>query len=147
LLTLITYRPEYRGALAQVAGAQTLALARLSDPETAALVSELLGTDPSVVELGKTITERAAGTPFFAEEIVRELAERGVLHGQTGAYVSTAQDTDVRVPATLQATIAARIDRLDPEAKRTVTAAAVIGSRFSLDLLAALGSGPRSHPR
>jgi adenylate cyclase len=142
LLTLITYRPEYRGALAQVAGAQTLALARLSDPETAALVSELLGTDPSVVELGKTITERAAGTPFFAEEIVRELAERGVLHGQTGAYVSTAQDTDVRVPATLQATIAARIDRLDPEAKRTVTAAAVIGSRFSLDLLAALGVEP-----
>src|ERR1700752_2229307 len=142
LLTLITYRPEYRGALAQVAGAQTLALARLSDPETAALVSELLGTDPSVVELGMTITERAAGTPFFAEEIVRELAERGVLHGQTGAYVSTAQDTDVRVPATLQATIAARIDRLDPKAKRTVTAAAVIGSRFSLDLLAALGVEP-----
>ena len=85
LLTLITYRPEYRGALAQVPGAQTLALAPLSNPETAALVSQLLGRDPSVGELGQTIAERAAGTPFFAEEIVHELAEHGVLHGKLGA--------------------------------------------------------------
>ena len=47
-LVLVTYRPEYRGALTQVTGAQTVALAPLSDPETAALVSELLGSDPSV---------------------------------------------------------------------------------------------------
>ena len=81
LLTLITYRPEYRGALAQMPGAQTLALAPLSAPETTMLLSELLGPDPSVGELGRTIAERAAGTPFFAEEIVRDLAERGVLQG------------------------------------------------------------------
>ena len=56
-LMLVTYRPEYRGALAQVPGAQTLALAPLSDPETAALVSQLLGSDPSVGELGQTIAE------------------------------------------------------------------------------------------
>ena len=118
LLTLITYRPEYRGALAQVPGAQTIALAPLSNPETAALVSELLGPDPSVHGLGHTIAERAAGTPFFAEEIVRELAERGVLRGTLGAYVSTAEAAEVNVPATLQATIASRIDRLDPKAKR-----------------------------
>ena len=48
------------------------------------------------------------------------------------------------MPATVQATIAARIDRLDPEAKRTLSAAAVIGSRFSLDLLETLGIDPRS---
>jgi adenylate cyclase len=142
LLTLITYRPEYHGALAQVPGAQTLALAPLSDPETSALVSELLGPDPSVVELGRTIAERAAGTPFFAEEIVRELAERAVLQGNLGAYVSAAEAAEVNVPATLQATIAARIDRLDPKAKRTLTAAAVVGSRFGVDLLTALGVEP-----
>jgi adenylate cyclase len=142
LLTLITYRPEYRGALAQVPGAQTLALAPLSDSETAALVSQLLGRDASVGELGQTIAERAAGTPFFAEEIVRELAERGVLHGKLGAYVSTAEAAEVNVPATLQATIAARIDRLDPKAKRTLTAAAVVGSRFGVDLLTRLGVEP-----
>jgi adenylate cyclase len=142
LLTLITYRPEYHGTLAQVPGAQTLALAPLSGPETAALVSELLGWDPSVGELGQTIVERAAGTPFFAEEIVRELAERGVLQGRAGAYLSTAEAAEVNVPATLQATIAARIDRLDPKAKRTLNAAAVVGSRFSVELLTALGVEP-----
>ena len=142
LLTLITYRPEYRGALAQVPGAQTLALAPLSDPETAALVSELLGPDPSVHQLGQTIAERAAGTPFFAEEIVRELSERGVLQGTPGAYVSTAVAAEVTVPATLQATIAARIDRLDPQAKRTLSAAAVVGSRFGANLLTELGIEP-----
>ena len=141
-LVLVTYRPEYRGALTRVPGAQTIALAPLSDSETAALITELLGPDPSVGALGQTIAERAAGNPFFAEEIVRELAERGVLRGQPGAYMSTTEVAEVNVPATLQATIAARIDRLDPKAKRTLSAAAVIGSRFVLDLLTELGVEP-----
>jgi class 3 adenylate cyclase len=141
-LVLITYRPEYRGALTRVADAQTIALAPLSDSETAALVSQLLGPDPSVGGLGQTIAARAAGNPFFAEEIVRELAERGALRGEPGAYLSTTDAAEATVPATLQATIAARIDRLDPKAKRTLGAAAVIGSRFGLDLLTALGVEP-----
>jgi len=141
-LVLITYRPEYEGALARVHGAHTVALAPLSDSETTALVSELLGPDPSVGALDKKIAERAAGNPFFAEEIVRELAERGVLQGQTGAYVSTADVSEAMVPATLQATIGARIDRLDPKAKRTLSAAAVIGSRFSQGVLETLGIDP-----
>ena len=88
------------------------------------------------------IAERAAGNPFFAEEMVRDLAERGVLRGNRSAYVSTVEAAEVSVPATLQATIAARIDRLDPAAKRTLSAAAVIGSRFSRDLLETLGIDP-----
>jgi class 3 adenylate cyclase len=141
-LVLITYRPEYRGALSLVPGAQTIALAPLSDPETALLIGELLGPDPSVRGLGQTIAERAAGNPFFAEEIVRELAGRGVLQGQPGGYVSTADAAEVSVPATVQATIAARIDRLDLADKRTLSAAAVIGSRFSRGLLETLGIDP-----
>ena len=141
-LVLVTYRPEYRGALSRVAGAHTVALAPLSTSETTALVSELLGPDPSNGVLGQTIAERAAGNPFFAEEMVRELAERGVLRGKRGAYVATAETAEVSVPATLQATIAARIDRLDPAAKRTLGAAAVIGSRFSRELLETLGIEP-----
>jgi adenylate cyclase len=141
-LVLITHRPEYRGALSRVAGAQTTALGALSDSETAALVSILLGPDPSVAALGESITERAAGNPFFVEEIVRELADRGVLRGERGAYKSAAKVAEVSVPATLQATIAARIDRLDPKAKRTLGAAAVVGSRFGLDLLTVLGVEP-----
>jgi len=141
-LVLVTYRPEYRGALSRVAGAQTIALAPLSDSETAALVAELLGSDPSVGGVVTMIAEKAAGNPFFAEEIVRDLAERGLLRGSRSAYESTADAGEVSVPATLQATIAARIDRLDPTAKRTLSAAAVIGSRFSRDLLETLGIDP-----
>ncbi|HUB57779.1 MAG TPA: adenylate/guanylate cyclase domain-containing protein [Mycobacterium sp.] len=141
-LVLVTYRPEYQGALSRVAGAKTIALAPLSDSETAALVSELLGPDSSVGGLATTIAERAAGNPFFAEEMVRELAERGVLRGNRSAYVSTVGAAEVSVPATVQATIAARIDRLDPAAKRTLSAAAVIGLKFSRDLLETLGIDP-----
>src|SRR5246500_3823520 len=141
-LVLVTYRPEYRGALSRVAGAQTIALAPLSDSETAGLVSELLGSNPSVGGVITMITEKAAGNPFFAEEIVRDLAERGVLRGNRSAYECTADIGEVSVPATLQATIAARIDRLDPKAKRTLSAAAVIGSQFSRDLLETLGVDP-----
>jgi hypothetical protein len=141
-LVVVTYRPEYHGPLAQLPGAQTVALAPLSNSETTTLVSQLLGSDPSVRALGQTIAERAAGNPFFAEEIVHELAERGVLQGQSNAYTSGVQAVEVTVPATLQATIAARIDRLDPNAKRTLNAAAVVGSRFGLDLLTVLGIEP-----
>jgi adenylate cyclase len=141
-LVLITYRPEYEGALARVHGAQTITLAPLSDSETAALVTELLGPDPTAGALGQTIGDRAAGNPFFAEEMVRDLAERGVLRGEPGGYVVAVETAEVTVPATLQATIAARIDRLDPKAKRTLSAAAVIGSRFNLNLLTQLGVEP-----
>ena len=141
-LVLVTYRPEYRGALNRVAGAQTIALAPLSDSETAVLVSELLGSNPSVSGAITMITEKAAGNPFFAEEIVHDLAERGVLRGNRSAYESTADAAEVSVPPTLQATIAARIDRLDPAAKRTLSAAAVIGSRFDPGLLETLGIEP-----
>jgi class 3 adenylate cyclase len=134
-LVLITYRPDYRGALSRIPGAQSITLAPLSDSETAALVTELLGPDPSVLGLATTIVERAAGNPFFVEEMVRELAERGVLRGNRRAYVSAVGAAEVSVPATVQATIAARIDRLDPAAKRTLSAAAVVGSKFSRDQL------------
>ena len=141
-LVLVTHRPEYRGPLTRVAGLHTVDVAPLSEQETAALVSELLGPDLSDGMLSQRIVERSAGNPFFAEEIVRELTERGVLRGQPGAYLSAAEIDEVSVPVTLQATIAARIDRLDAPSKRTLSAAAVLGARFDLDLLAALGVEP-----
>ena len=138
-MVLITYRPEFEGAVARVPGAQTLTLAPLSNSESTALASELLGADPSVGALAETIVARAGGNPFFVEEIVRDLAERHVISGQRGAYVSRADIADVTVPATLQATISARIDRLDPRAKGTLCAAAVAGMTFDADLLASMG--------
>jgi hypothetical protein len=138
-MVLITARPEYEGALTRVHGAQTIALAPLGDSDTAALLGELLGSDPSVAELAAIIAERAAGNPFFAEEMVRELVQRGVLAGERGGYVCRADVAELSVPATVQAAIAARIDRLEAPARRTVNAASVIGARFGAELLAALG--------
>jgi class 3 adenylate cyclase len=142
VMVLITSRPEYEGALTRVPGAQTIALAPLGDSDTAALIGELLGSDPSVGELAAIIAERAAGNPFFAEEMVRELAQRGVLAGERGTYVCRADVAEVSVPATVQAAIEARIDRLTAPAKRALTAASVIGARFEADVLAALGVEP-----
>src|SRR5271170_4782642 len=73
-MVLITSRPEYAGALTRVHGAQAIALAPLADSDTTALIGELLGSDPSVGNLAAIIAERAAGNPFFGEEMVRELA-------------------------------------------------------------------------
>jgi adenylate cyclase len=137
-LVLITHRPDYRGALSSTPGGQTISLAPLNDSESAILMADLLGRDPSVAGLTAQIAERAAGNPFFAQEIVRDLADRRVLQGPRGAYTCPHPATEVSVPASLQAAIAARIDRLDDVAKQTLNAAAVIGLRFDADLLAAL---------
>lgn len=141
-MVLITCRPDYQGALIRVTGAQTIALAPLADSDTAALLGELLGADPSVRELAAIIAERAAGNPFFAEEMVRELSQRGVLAGERGSYICQADIEEVSVPATVQAAIEARIDRLTAVAKQTLNAASVIGARFDTELLAAMGIEP-----
>jgi class 3 adenylate cyclase/RecA/RadA recombinase len=141
-MVLITARPEYEGALTRAPGAQTIALAPLGDSDTAALLGELLGSDPSVGELAAIIVERAAGNPFFAEEMVRELVQRGALAGEHGGYVCRADVAELSVPVTVQAAIEARIDGLSTPSKRTLNAASVIGARFGAELLAALGIDP-----
>ena len=141
-MVLITYRPDYQGALARLPAAQTVALAPLGDSDTAALIVELLGTDSSVAELARVIGQRAAGNPFFTEEMVRELVQRGVLTGERGSYVCVTDVGEVHVPATVQAAITARIDRLSEPAKRTLNAAAVIGARFGAELLTTLAIEP-----
>ncbi|OBF72108.1 hypothetical protein A5750_18375 [Mycobacterium sp. 852002-51613_SCH5001154] len=141
VLLFITYRPEYHGPLDRLPGSHPISLSPLRDSASTELVNELLGSDPSVNEFVEQVTQRAAGNPFFAEEIVRDLAERGVVGGEPGAYVSQHHPTDLRVPASLQAAIAARIDRLGAAGKRSLNAAAVIGLRFESDLLAGIAEG------
>jgi class 3 adenylate cyclase len=138
-MVLITSRPEYDGALLRVKGAQAIALVPLDDSDTNALLSELLGCDPSIDELAIVIAERAAGNPFFTEEMVRELVQRGVLTGEHGAYICGTDVAELSVPATVQAAIAARIDRLSAPGRRMLNAASVIGARFGAELLSALG--------
>ncbi len=122
-LVLITSRPEYQGALTRVSGAQTIGLRPLNSEEGSKLAAELLGADPSLADVAAQVCARAAGNPFFAEEMVRDLAERGLLAGAPGAFALDGDARAVDVPATMQATIGARIDRLSPAAKHTLGAA------------------------
>jgi adenylate cyclase len=141
-MVLITYRPEYVGALAHAPRSQTIALEPLDDSHMSTLSAELLGKDRSLSGLTEVITTRAAGNPFFAEEIIRDLTERDVLVGGRGCYLCTDPVDDVSVPRTLHAVIAARIDRLERAAKRALNAAAVVGSRFTPETLKALEIDP-----
>lgn len=138
-LALITSRPEYDGPLVRLPSARTIPLSPLDDSEIATLLYELLGADHTVGDLAAIIADRAGGNPFFAEEMVRELAQRGVLTGKRGHYLCRGDVSEVTVPATVQAAIAARIDRLTPLARQTLNAASVIGERFSAELVASIG--------
>lgn len=139
LMVLITYRPEYQGSLTALPADLALVLAPLGDSDALMLIGQLTGSDPSVGELSAIVAERAAGNPFFAEEMVRDLVQRKVLTGERGDYRCTADLAEVSVPATVQAAIAARMDRLSVQARRTVQAASVIGGRFEAELLGAIG--------
>ena len=143
---LIVYRPQYSGSLSRITGAHPVKLEPLCDSHIGELINALLGTDPSVAGLPAVITDRAAGLPFAAEEIVRDLVERGELEGDPGAYVCVREVGDIHVPASLQTIIGARIDRLTPTAKRTLHAAAVIGPRFDTELLETLVDTPDLAP-
>ena len=135
---LVVYRPRYSGTLSRIPGAHLITLRPLSGSHIAELIKGLLGEHPSVLGLSTVIADRAAGVPFAAEEIVRDLAERGELEGDPGAYVCVREVRDIHVPASLQAIIGARIDRLTATAKRTLSAAAVIGAQFDTELLESL---------
>ena len=132
-----TYRPEFDGAL-QHHSSQTIALQPLTESVTVRLVRQLLGDDSSLPFLAERIAAAAVGNPFFIEEIVRDLAGRELLSGNRGGYRLVGAVEEIAVPATVQAVLAARIDRLPAEAKSILNAAAVIGTHFDVDTLQAL---------
>ena len=110
---------------------ETIDLQPLDRDDTAELLRDLAGGDPSLDGLDEPIHERTGGNPFFIEEIVRELAESGYLEGERGAYRLARPIEDAGVPVTVQAVLAARIDRLDAEAKHLLQVASVVGKEVS----------------
>ena len=104
--------------------------------------SALLGEDPSLAPLTPVLIARTDGNPFFLEESVRTLVETQVLVGERGAYRLTRAPAALQIPATAQAILAARIDRLAPEDKRLLQAAAVIGKDVPFALLQAIADTP-----
>jgi adenylate cyclase len=141
-LLVVTYRPEFHGAL-QHNSNQTITLQPLADSIAVRLVGQVLGYEPSLAGLAERIADVAVGNPFFIEEIVRDLAGRGVLTGSRGGYRLMGDVNEIAVPATVQAVLAARIDRLTTETKAILNAAAVIGTHFDVDTLHALVPGTK----
>jgi hypothetical protein len=105
-----------------------------------ALLGGLLGDGAGVAKFRAQLIERTEGNPFFLEESVRHLIETGALTGERGAYRlgPGRRANTVEVPATVQALLAARIDRLPSEDKRVLQCAAVIGKDVPLPLLEAI---------
>jgi class 3 adenylate cyclase/tetratricopeptide (TPR) repeat protein len=142
VLLLVNYRPEYQHGWGSKTYYTQLRLDPLPEASADVLLQALLGNDPGLVPLTRLLIGRTQGNPFFLEESVRTLAETGVLVGERGAY-RLAQPLDtLQVPATVQALLAARIDRLPPEDKRLLQTAAVIGTEVPWPLLQAIADMP-----
>jgi tetratricopeptide (TPR) repeat protein len=138
LLLLVNYRPEYRHGWGSKTYYTQLRLDPLPPGSADELLRGLLGDDPGLAPLKRLLIERTEGNPFFLEESVRALVETGVLVGAPGAYRLAQPVNNLQVPATVQAVLAARIDRLPPEAKRLLQTAAVVGTEVPLPLLQAI---------
>jgi class 3 adenylate cyclase/DNA-binding winged helix-turn-helix (wHTH) protein/tetratricopeptide (TPR) repeat protein len=137
VLVLTTHRPGYTVRWADTPYYTQIALDALTEAETAAMVSSLLGRHDLPSELLRLIQDTARGNPLFIEEATQALLERGVISTQNGGVQWTGEDVTA-FPTTIQDIMRARVDRLDVPVKRTVQTAAVIGREFDLRLLARL---------
>jgi class 3 adenylate cyclase/tetratricopeptide (TPR) repeat protein len=134
LLLLVSYRPEYQHTWSSRTYYTQIPVDPLPPDSAGTLLQGLLGEDARLSPLKRLLIERTEGNPFFLEESVRRLVETQVLVGSPGYRLARPLQT-VEVPATVQAVLAARIDRLPPEDKRLLQAASVIGKDVPFTLL------------
>jgi class 3 adenylate cyclase/tetratricopeptide (TPR) repeat protein len=144
LLLLVNYRPEYQHGWGSKTYYAQLRLDPLPPASAEDFLQALLGDDASLVPLKQLLIGRTQGNPFFLEESVRTLVETGVLVGRPGAYRLAQALPAIQVPATVQAVLGARIDRLPPEDKRLLQTAAVIGTEVPFALLQAIAELPEA---
>jgi tetratricopeptide (TPR) repeat protein len=144
LLLLVNYRPDYRHGWGSKTYYTQVRLDPLRPASAEAFLRTLLGDDMSLASLNELLIERTEGKPFFLEESVRTLVETEALVGKQGAYRLAHALPTMQMPATVQAVLTARIDRLSPEEKRLLQTAAVMGMEVSLTLLQAVGELPEA---
>jgi class 3 adenylate cyclase/tetratricopeptide (TPR) repeat protein len=134
-LVLLNFRPEYDACWMRRSDYRQLPLVPLGPEAIRELLGDLLGSHASIGALPDVIHARTGGNPYFIEEVVQNLVETGALAGRRGAYALTRPVDGLAVPPTVQAVLAARIDRLDEREKHVLQVAAVIGERVPLPLL------------
>jgi tetratricopeptide (TPR) repeat protein len=138
LLLLVNYRPEYQHGWANKTYYTQLRLDPLPPESAGEILNSVLGNDHGLQSLRQLLIERTEGNPFFLEETVRTLVETKVLAGERGNYHLEKKVERTQVPATVQAVLAARIDRLPLEEKQLLQSAAVIGKDVPFSLLQAI---------
>jgi tetratricopeptide (TPR) repeat protein len=138
LLLLVNYRPEYQHGWGSRTFYTQLRLDPLPPASAEELLRTLVGEDASLALLKRLLIERTAGNPFFLEESVRTLIETQALVVERGVYRLAQPLPSIQVPATVQAVLATRIDRLPPEEKRLLQTASVIGTEVPFHLLRAI---------
>ena len=135
LLIVVTFRPEYHPPWGHRSHCAQIPLQPLQGGATEALLTDLLGTHPSVDGVADLVQARTGGNPFFIEEVVQGLVEDGSLRGRRGVYQLARTIDQITIPATVQAVLAARVDRLAARDKTVLQAASVIGRQCSSRLL------------
>ncbi|MBI2544153.1 MAG: hypothetical protein HYW16_02875 [Candidatus Rokubacteria bacterium] len=141
-LLLVNYRPDYQHGWGSKTFYSQLRLDPLPPESAEELLQALLGDDATLQPLKPLLIERTEGNPFFLEESVRTLVETKALAGERGAYRLVKALPGVQVPASVQAVLAARIDRLPPEDKGLLQSASAIGKDVPLALLQAIADLP-----
>jgi tetratricopeptide (TPR) repeat protein len=134
----VNYRPEYAHGWAGKTYYAQVRLDALPPQSADQLLRGMLGDDPALEPFKRMLTARTEGNPLFLEESIRALVETGTLAGERGAYRLARPLEAIEVPATVQAILAARIDRLSPDEKRLLQAASVVGKDVPLELLRAV---------
>jgi class 3 adenylate cyclase/tetratricopeptide (TPR) repeat protein len=142
LLLLVNYRPDYQHGWGSKTYYTQLRLDPLPPASADALLHALLGEEAGLQPLTHLLITRTGGNPFFLEESVRTLVETGVVVGEPGAYRLEQAVPSIQVPATVQAVLASRIDRLPPEEKGLLQTAAVIGTEVPLALVRVIADLP-----
>ncbi|PZV35960.1 AAA family ATPase [Mesorhizobium kowhaii] len=134
VLLLLTFRPEFQPPWTGQAHVTVLVLNRLDRREGAALVRRVAGTGELPSDVVAEIIERTDGVPLFVEELTKAVLEGG----NTRTVLSRVAATALNVPATLHASLMARLDRLGSTVKEVAQVGAVVGREFSYELLAAV---------
>ena len=133
VLLLVNYRPEYTHSWGSKTYYTQLRLDALGGETAHEMLGSILGEGKDLLPLKRLIIERTEGNPFFMEEIVQALFEEGAL-ARNGTVRLAKAMSEVKVPATVQAVLSSRIDRLPPAEKDLLQTVAVIGKEFSLRL-------------
>jgi tetratricopeptide (TPR) repeat protein len=138
ILLILLYRPEYAHSWGSKSYYTKIGLDQLGTASSSELVKAMLEEGEVASELRQLILNRTAGNPLFMEEFTHSLLENGSIQRKEEQYVLSREVSDIQVPDTIQGIIAARMDRLEDNLKRTMQVASVIGRDFAFRILQAI---------